>query len=400
MYRAIVKVLHLLKGTLEKFLLLAGLAIAQVPERTAVDQTIRELSAVTGFPARHPVSFQVLSRKQVHQFLDDRIKEAIKPEEIRAEELTLKKFGFVPPDFDLRKTTVALLTEQTAAFYDYHRKRLFLTDWTSARLREAATIHELAHALADQNYPLERFAKQAEHDSEQAAARQAVVEGQANWLMRDLMKGRPDLAATPGPAVDDGADSQVFDQAPLYLRETLTFPYNEGQNFQDAVYAKLGQAAFRRVFEQPPVSTQQILHPEMYFAGIVPVKITLPKLHKMRQLVGGPLGELDHAILLRQYTTGADAANVSPHLRGAMFGLWEQHKTKRVSLVYRSAWETDAWAAKYFELYKLVLRGKWKHVKVSQDSGTNFAGVSEDGYFAVDLAGTFVTSREGIETEA
>ena len=389
----------MLKGTVGNFLLLAGLALAQVPERTAVDQTIRELSAVTGFPVRRPVSFQILSRKQVNQFLDDRIKEAIKPEEIRAEELTLKKFGFVPPDFDLRKTTIALLTEQTAAFYDYHRKRLFLTDWTSARLREAATIHELAHALADQNYSLERFAKRAEGDSEQSAARQAVVEGQANWLMRDLMKGRPEASATAGADADDGADSQVFDLAPLYLRETLTFPYNEGQNFQAAVYAKFGQAAFRRVFEQPPVSTQQILHPEVYFAGTVPVKITLPKLHKMRQLVGGPLGELEHAILLRQFTTGADAANVSPHLRGAMFGLWEKRKTKRVSLVYRSAWETDAWAAKYFELYKLVLLRKWKQVKVSQDIGGHFAGVSEDGYFAVDLEGTLVTSREGLETE-
>lgn len=383
------------KGTLWKFLLLAGFALAQVPERTAVDQTVRELSALTGFPARRPVSFQLLSRKQVNQFLDDRIREAIKPEEIRAEELTLKKFGFVPPDFDLRKTTIALLTEQTAAFYDYHRKRLFLTDWTNARLREAATIHELAHALADQNYSLERFAKQGERDSEQAAARQAVVEGQANWLMRDLMRGRPTVSA----GEESEADSKIFDQAPLYLRETLTFPYDEGQNFQQAVYARLGQAAFRRVFEQPPVSTQQILHPEMYFAGVVPVKITLPKLRKMRQLVGGPLGELEHAILLRQYATGADAANVSPHLRGAMFALWEQRKTKRVSLVYRSAWETNAWAAQYFELYKRVLRGKWQHVAVSQDTGFTFTGNSEDGYFAVELSGTLVTSREGLETE-
>ena len=217
-----------MKGLVSKFFLFSSLGLAQipngVPDRAIVDRTINELAELTGFTVRQPVSFQVLSRAQVKQFLDDRIKEAIKPEEIRAEELTLKKFGFVPPDFDLRKTTIALLTEQTAAFYDYYRKRLFLTDWTSARLREAATIHELAHALADQNYPLERFSKKVERDSEQAAARQAVVEGQANWLMRELLKLHPEPAATADPE----PDSAIFDKAPLYLRETLTFPYNEG----------------------------------------------------------------------------------------------------------------------------------------------------------------------------
>ena len=61
--------------------------------------------------------------------------------------LTLKKFGLVPSDFNLAQTTVDVLTEQAAAFYDYHAKKLFLTDWTPSATREAALAHELAHAL-------------------------------------------------------------------------------------------------------------------------------------------------------------------------------------------------------------------------------------------------------------
>ena len=56
----------------------------------------------------------------------------MKPAELRTEELTLKKFGFVPQDFDLKKTTIDLLTEQTAAFYDFHRKKLYITEWAVA----------------------------------------------------------------------------------------------------------------------------------------------------------------------------------------------------------------------------------------------------------------------------
>lgn len=374
-------------------LLLAVFPVSQVPDRALVTATVDDLASTTGFPLRKPVSFEILSRKQVSQFMDDRIKEAVKPDEIRAEELTLKKLGFVPTDFRLRETMLSLLAEQTAAFYDYHRKKLYLIDWTSSSLRASATVHELAHALADQSYSLEKFARRVEHDSEASAARQAVVEGQADWLMRDYIKRHP--AETTSGVVSD-PESTIFDKAPLYLRETLTFPYNEGETFQQAVYAKFGKAAFRKVFEEPPVSTQQILHPEKYFAGQKPVKVSLPSLRKMHRLVEGPLGELDHSILLRQYTTDADAKEVGPHLLGAHFELWESKKLERVSMVYRSVWDSEAWATRYFLLYKQVLRGKWKRVEVTEESASTFRGDSEDGAFSVDLSGSTVTSYEGL----
>ena len=52
----------------------------------------------------------------------------MKPEDVRAEELTLKMLGLVPADFDLRKNTLDLLTEQAAAFYDYNQKKLFVLE--------------------------------------------------------------------------------------------------------------------------------------------------------------------------------------------------------------------------------------------------------------------------------
>jgi hypothetical protein len=36
----------------------------------------------------------------------------------------------------------------------------------------------------------------------------------------------------------------VFSQAPLYIRESLVFPYSDGLAFQDAVFRKLGSEAF------------------------------------------------------------------------------------------------------------------------------------------------------------
>jgi hypothetical protein len=128
-----------------------------------------------------------ITKEKINEFLKKRIKDVAKPEDIRAEELTLKKFGFVPPDFDLAKNTVDLLTEQAAAFYDYDKKKLFITESTPDDTQEPVLAHELSHALADQHFNLGKFIKQGKKSDDGASARLAVMEGQATWLMSEFL---------------------------------------------------------------------------------------------------------------------------------------------------------------------------------------------------------------------
>src|SRR5207245_9748174 len=107
--------------------------------------------------------------------------EVAKPDEIRAEEMTLKKFGLVPPDFNLAKNTVDLLTEQAAAFYDYDKKKLFITESTPSDSQEPVLAHELSHAIADQSFNLAKFLRQRRKSDDGATARPAVMQGKAPW---------------------------------------------------------------------------------------------------------------------------------------------------------------------------------------------------------------------------
>src|SRR5262245_52302256 len=99
-----------------------------------IEKNLRSLKEITGLDAKKTIRYDLITRDKVNTFLKDRVKESVKPEELRAEELTLKKLGFAPPDFNLEKSTVDLLTEQAAAFYDYHKKKLFLTDWSPSAM--------------------------------------------------------------------------------------------------------------------------------------------------------------------------------------------------------------------------------------------------------------------------
>jgi len=394
---------------------LTGFAGAQKDDRSIFDEIgrdLRELTEITGLKMHHTVPFDLITKDQVNQFLKDRVKEVATPEELRIEELSLKKFGFVPQDFDLAKTTVDLLTEQAAAFYDYHRKKLYISDWSPPDMRQAALIHELAHALADQHFHLERFIRKGGDNDDLSMAREAVMEGQATWLMSEVierragqtLKGAGASVEMMSRAMATGGDEYpVYDSAPLYLRRTLVFPYTQGMLFQNAVVEKVDEGAFARVFQHPPVSTQQILHPEKYFAGVQPAVPVLPRFsgrHGYKRLAEGTMGELDHSVLIEQFLDKDRAAEIAPHWRGGLYALDENKTEKRVVLAYASEWDDAGWARQFFEAYQNVLRKKWRKIDVQSSNDATFTGQGDDGYFKVRLDGAVVRSLEGLRDAA
>jgi hypothetical protein len=387
----------------------------QQADRSVFDEIgkdLQELNQITGLKIHHKVPFDLISKDQVNTFLKDRVGEKSSQEDLRIEEIGLKKFGFVPQDFDLKKTEVDLLTEQSAAFYDYHKKKLYISDWAPKDMREEALVHELSHALADQNFHLERFIKKGGDDDDLSMAREAVMEGQATWLMSEAeerkngqtLKGSPAAVEEMSRSMDSGGkDYPVFDSTPIYLRRTLVFPYTQGMIFQNAVVEKLDQAAFAEVFRHSPVSTQQILHPEKYFAHIMPTRPPLPHFsggHGYKQLAWGTMGELDHALLIEQYLDKEHADEIAPHWRGGVYALEENKKEKRVVLEYTVEWESAEWARRFFEAYQEVLRKKWRKIEVQSQNDSTFAGLGDDGYFVVRLNGAIVSSLEGLRDAA
>ncbi len=378
-----------------------------------------QLTEISGMKLRHPVPCDFISKEQINQFLKKRIKETSSPEEVRAEELTLKKFGLIPQDFDLAKNEVDLLTEQAAAFYDYDKKKLFITDSTSSESQAPVLAHELSHALADQNYNLARFIKQGRKSDDGSTARLAVMEGQATWMMSEYLarqagtslKDSATLASTMATmaAGDEGGDSNksdgefpVFDKEPLYLKLTLVFPYTKGMSFQQAVLVRDPRQGFGEVFLRAPVSTQQILHPEKYFDRVKPTDPALPVVHLphgYKGLVGGELGELEQGILLEQYVGKTRAVNLSPHWRGCNFELQENKKAGRVVLLYVTEWDSEESAAQYFAAYREVMHKKWKKMTVSTEESGALTGTGDDGRFELRRKGATVTSVEGLDPE-
>lgn len=410
-----------------------------------VQPMMKALSEITGWKVKRYVPSEILTQKDFAKIVNEGVEESEKSDRVRAIELTLKMFGFTPWDYNFARASADLIEEQAAAFYDFDKKRLFVLESTPDGLpQRVALVHELAHALADQQHSLEDFISDADTDDE-ASARQAVVEGQANWLsfayLTYTMSGIPEVPKLALDSLADAAgatgdDFPALSNAPLYMRESLIFPYSEGMRFQDAVYRELGPDAFERIYDEPPRSTHDIMHPEEYAAMLKPEEPEIPRLRdyigrdeerSLKELDKGDVGEFDYLVLLRQYLTEPEFADrrfdkllpenqsaapdpdrvtekelkeLAASWRGASFRLYEHKKDydpeQSPLLVHYSEWATPEAAAEFFRLYQQVLSAKWDHMVTTAELADRVSGSGDTGDFLVQKEGAFVLSIEGI----
>ncbi len=378
-------------STLLLFVAAAGAQPSNKDLFEQIDPTLDELAALTGLARKAKVERDFITRENLKKFLQTRIDETVKPEEIRVEELTLRLFGFIPDSYNLKESTVDLLTEQAAAFYDYRKKKMFLLESAPEISQRFVLVHELAHALADQHFALEKYIQQGRND-DSATARMAVMEGQAQWLMYELMAKKSGQSLRKDPSMVRmfvNASAMGLSQypelsnSPLYIREGLLFPYTRGLLFQQAVVEKLGEAGFAEVFRRPPVSTREILHPELYFDREKAPRVKAPKAGGgFREVIAGELGEFDLYVLLKQYVDEETADRISPHWRAGHYRVAEGKGGGRAALTFVLEFDTAEAAGEFRKLYEEKVAPK-----KTKRSGRNL----------VEQKAVRVVVREGIE---
>jgi hypothetical protein len=185
-----------------------------------------EMSTLRELPTIRPVKSGTQSRQAIEGMIVKNLNEQTTPAQMHASEVTLKKLGMVPPDFQIRPFIIALLTEQVAGYYDPQVREFYLADWIDLNGQKPVMAHELTHALQDQHFNLQRLSKWPHGDSDAELAAHALVEGDATLAMTYYAIAHPEtLSALMASAA--GASDQIT-RAPRSLREGLAFPFEKG----------------------------------------------------------------------------------------------------------------------------------------------------------------------------
>lgn len=360
-----------------------------------VDRIFEFASDDTGLPRRTPIKRRLVAETDVENFFKERLAKQDYAQRFARAELTMKKFGLLPRDFDLREFLVKANGQQVAGFYDDESKVISLLNWIPLEQQKPILAHELTHALQDQNYDLKNWAKAGMHrggktqfqldDEESVSARHAVAEGQAMVVYYDYLlapMGRT-LKTTPGivasmedPAVTAAIDTPIMHNAPTVLRESGTFPYRDGLIFEAALLERGGkQLAFTGALAHPPRNTHEVLQPDAYLNGERVPPLHVPDLRpivsgKYELYDSGGFGELDVRALLKQYGEKRAAADLSPAWRGGAYIAFRKTgaavipgtagSPADVAMIYVSRWRTTEAAQKFAKLYAAAVARRYK----------------------------------------
>jgi hypothetical protein len=168
----------------------------------------------------------------------------------------------------------------------------------------------------------------------------------------------------PSMLIGDLGTTPTLKAAPPFLKDALIFPYISGLNFSASVLKNSGWAALAGVFERPPVSTQQILHPALYKSGKIPTDVTLPSFDKLlgsnwAKLDENILGEFGWKEIFKQFLGNDRAKTLAASWDGDRYSLYEQKQTKKLILLTRLHLASEERAARFFGQYSEALEKKY-----------------------------------------
>jgi hypothetical protein len=337
-----------------------GTAVALSPQDAEFERIAGETSSLRELPIKAPVKESYLSREQLRQRLERDQATEYPPAEAEAEERVLKAFGLVPEGFDLRSFVLDLYTEQIAGFYDPKTDEMYVIskqrnlDPTG----ELTYAHEVTHALQDQHYDLERIrAPYKDKNDDALLSVTALIEGDASLLSENYLLEHPDLVralreSLLNPESTDG--SQRLADAPPILSRTLIFPYQQGKVFATTLWRDGGWEAVNEAYQDPPISTEQVLHPEeKYVERDDPTSVRLPDLTRAlgpgwKRIDENLLGELQTGILLEgdgSEELVAQAEEAAAGWDGDRYALWANGLQE--VLVWRSVWDSPEDASQF-----------------------------------------------------
>lgn len=366
-----------------------GFSAAEEELLRAADDIAIEVARIRGLEVKGPIDKGIKRRDELRAVLISKLAEQVSDAEVAAEGDVFARLGLIPEDLDYKQMLLDVLTEQIAGFYDQATKELYIMQGIPLVLQRPAMAHELFHAIQDQHFDILDLQGPftSTENGDFAMARAALIEGDATVVMFDFslyeagqlpQPGKTSVVDIPMAAgvlkqlsFDDlGAIEQMMGgsemgmttesvedsalaRAPRIFRELLMFPYFAGMRFIVSMRTQRTWEDVNEIYLDPPVSTEQIMHPQKYVDQDVPIFIDYApgsKLKTWEKIYDTVMGEFQMYLYLRHHLEGLDdfsASDAAEGWDGDRLMAWR--KDGDIMLAHMSAWDSDSDALEFFE---------------------------------------------------
>ncbi|HEU4620497.1 MAG TPA: hypothetical protein VFV10_20855 [Gammaproteobacteria bacterium] len=366
------------------------------------DRIEKDVAGLRGLAFLHGVKVENQSAEDFQRYLDREIADAVPPAVAENYGDIVRELGLYrgTENLDFRGTMKEVMTSQVAAYYDPERSTFFvLARDLPAGVAGAFYAHELYHGLQDQHFDLDAYLLKRQRDrsldDDELMARQAVVEGEATYVMLlwtikgmlgtvpprallepavrlqsegslDSLKAslqQPGVAAALGDDVSAALDS--VDEIPAFVLETMLGAYLKGLGFVFDVQAGGWSEVEKLYTEYPPQSTEQILHPEKWQARENPWRIEWPSIAGQDLFAGwrvldeNVVGEIQWRIIFSEHGLKTEAEGAAAGWNGDRYAVLRNEDSDALMLLLRTAWDTEDDAAEFASAYERLLAVKY-----------------------------------------
>lgn len=410
------------------WLLLALLAVSSgcsyyIVRGGKVDQKLvaeikREVEEIRGLKFTRQVEVALIDEERLKSYLEEELGASFPADTFSHLESASVRLGLLPQGVNLKQDCTELFTKQVVGFYNFRTKELYLTPLACQRSFWVRLVeffkqrdlvggflvaHELTHALQDQHFNLHQTYERAYLNFDQALAVSALVEGDAILVSLEVLfshlrparfrnsQYRSKVIRRIIASIKESERTQAeLRQAPAFVRQVAVFPYAYGLNFTSRLYLRGGWQAINKALEDPPESTEQVLHPQKFLPHRdhprkVTIKQGLPPA-SWKLLAANTVGELGVRCLFAQYLPRAEARRMAAGWGGDVFQLYQHKQEEKLALIWKTTWDSEEDARQFAKGLKRTFPsafpelGSWKH-------STREAGGKPSSRFEADSPG-------------
>jgi hypothetical protein len=152
----------------------------------------------------------------------------------------------------------------------------------------------------------------------------------------------------PWILLGDGLLNEVQPDLPKAISDLNYFPYTYGTPFIDAIYKRGGWAAVNDVYANPPVTTEQALHPDKYFSNETALEVTSPTLaeNDWTPLRNDRYGEYFIQVMLDNWLSGNEAQKAAAGWGGDNFTYYE--RSSDFLFTWNIKWDSSCDASDFY----------------------------------------------------
>ena len=366
--------------------------------RDAAKDIAAEVEKTRGLAFKEPFMRRLITREQVGEWMTRDMKKEMTEEDVKKMVTVGAEFGLLQPKTDVYAVFSQFLESGAAAFYKPDTMTFYHIEGNDGRGARPVVFHELVHAVEDQYFKLDDFYKAVDKDTDMQFARRGLVEGSACHFAAKYEAAHPEdvkamMASQAKPELMAKQMKMLQTVPPFLIVAMGLYPYKNAPDW----LAKIGaddSAAIEKLYKDPPVSTEQVLHPSKFPLDgprDYPHKIAVPDVASIlgegfENVDDNDMGELMTGVLLTQLGNGgkymptfincidmktqgigfkAGAKTASEGWDGDRYTAWADKASGAVTVVWVTVWDSEKDAQEFHDIYgdllgKRVLGKEWK----------------------------------------